>query len=426
MVQGKKLELLLHAEDGSFPFLSEHLLKTYFNPQDEVIRNHLVLGIAVKDTCVVPSYKPKERKNPKRKRLSTEEDKTPTPQQNSSNLPGTKPNGYTFDSETIEKQTRLLSGYRTFALPTFDLVDDAAALFLKNCRKKNGEKQNTEEVVSPKALSASSTNDKLSLNTPNGMQHITPALYVQVVHKLQCPSMLVLHDQTHPEERKKRKNSCKERSKDWLNICLNTLGELEKRKLAVWAPLPCFDSEVSLKDSLEFLSKKQDQFEGIFIPGWHHIKTEEDRIKLTKECKQAFKSETKFGISSASTLDQILEAAKSGISTIGTAAPMGWAREFKAVAWSDLDSSESIFSKSSKLLDKNGCMDMSDEVYFRDASPILEGCNCLACKDNTFTRSYIHHLIKAKELLAEILIFAHNLHQILRLFQKLSDESALE
>ena len=32
------------------------------------------------------------------------------------------------------------------------------------------------------------------------------------------------------------------------------------------------------------------------------------------------------------------------------------------------------------------------------------------------TRAYIHHLIKAREILAEVLLYTHNQHQLLRLF----------
>ena len=61
------VEFLLHAEDGSFPYLTEYLIRTYFNPRDDLVKNHLIVGIAVKDTCVTAEYKKKDRKL-KRKR----------------------------------------------------------------------------------------------------------------------------------------------------------------------------------------------------------------------------------------------------------------------------------------------------------------------------------------------------------------------
>ena len=40
--------------------------------------------------------------------------------------------------------------------------------------------------------------------------------------------------------------------------------------------------------------------------------------------------------------------------------------------------------------------------YFDDLTPILSTCSCLACR--SYTRSYIHHLLVAKELLAPVLL----------------------
>jgi queuine tRNA-ribosyltransferase len=44
----------------------------------------------------------------------------------------------------------------------------------------------------------------------------------------------------------------------------------------------------------------------------------------------------------------------------------------------------------------------------------MPGCQCHACKN--FTRAYIHHLLKAKELLGDVLLYTHNQHQVLSLF----------
>ncbi len=51
--------------------------------------------------------------------------------------------------------------------------------------------------------------------------------------------------------------------------------------------------------------------------------------------------------------------------------------------------------------------------FERDFSPIEEGCGCYACQN--FTRAYIRHLIKAKEILAAQLVTMHNLSFTLRL-----------
>lgn len=46
--------------------------------------------------------------------------------------------------------------------------------------------------------------------------------------------------------------------------------------------------------------------------------------------------------------------------------------------------------------------------YEKDMRPIEEGCQCPACR--TYSRAYIHHLLKAKEMLGMRLCVLHNLY----------------
>jgi queuine tRNA-ribosyltransferase len=46
--------------------------------------------------------------------------------------------------------------------------------------------------------------------------------------------------------------------------------------------------------------------------------------------------------------------------------------------------------------------------YELDTRPIDEGCQCPTCKN--YTRAYIRHLFKAKEMLAMRLCVLHNLY----------------
>lgn len=65
-----------------------------------------------------------------------------------------------------------------------------------------------------------------------------------------------------------------------------------------------------------------------------------------------------------------------------------------------------------------GYITLDEQVFVRDPSPFLKGCSCIACVNHT--RSYVHHLINANEILAEILIFNHNLHHLLKMFEQIS------
>lgn len=60
---------------------------------------------------------------------------------------------------------------------------------------------------------------------------------------------------------------------------------------------------------------------------------------------------------------------------------------------------------------------LRNQEFERDFTPIDSECDCYACKN--FTRAYIRHLIKAKEILAAHLITMHNLYFTLQLMQEI-------
>lgn len=67
----------------------------------------------------------------------------------------------------------------------------------------------------------------------------------------------------------------------------------------------------------------------------------------------------------------------------------------------------------------HGKMNVLNEKYMRDPRPIDENCGCPACR--LHSRSYIRHLIKAKEILGMRLTVLHNLYFYNELMQKIRD-----
>lgn len=67
----------------------------------------------------------------------------------------------------------------------------------------------------------------------------------------------------------------------------------------------------------------------------------------------------------------------------------------------------------------HGKMNLLNEKYARDPRPIDENCCCPACR--LHSRSYVRHLIKAKEMLGMRLAVLHNLYFYNDLMQKIRD-----
>ena len=64
-------------------------------------------------------------------------------------------------------------------------------------------------------------------------------------------------------------------------------------------------------------------------------------------------------------------------------------------------------------------INLNNSKFREDHAPIEPDCNCYTCKNHT--KSYIHHLLKAKELLAASLITMHNVNYINRLMTSIRE-----
>jgi queuine tRNA-ribosyltransferase len=70
----------------------------------------------------------------------------------------------------------------------------------------------------------------------------------------------------------------------------------------------------------------------------------------------------------------------------------------------------------------DGPINLRNARFAEDPEPIEAGCPCPACI--TFSRAYVHHLVKSGEILGAMLMTQHNLWFYQRLMQGLRDAIA--
>lgn len=68
---------------------------------------------------------------------------------------------------------------------------------------------------------------------------------------------------------------------------------------------------------------------------------------------------------------------------------------------------------------RRGTVNLRNARHTDDPRPLEEGCRCPACRQ--YSRAYLHHLVKAEEILASMLITWHNLTHYQDLMQGLRD-----
>ena len=68
---------------------------------------------------------------------------------------------------------------------------------------------------------------------------------------------------------------------------------------------------------------------------------------------------------------------------------------------------------------RRGQVNIRNSRHKADPRPLDENCPCPACRDHS--RAYLHHLIKAKEILGAMLLSWHNISYYQQLMQQMRD-----
>lgn len=100
---------------------------------------------------------------------------------------------------------------------------------------------------------------------------------------------------------------------------------------------------------------------------------------------------------------QIIELVARGIDLFDCVLPTRMARHGSAFTW-------------------GGTLHLHNAHLAQDPSPIESGCACYACQ--TFSRAYIRHLLKSREILGLRLVSLHNLHFYMSLMTEIRDAIA--
>ena len=68
----------------------------------------------------------------------------------------------------------------------------------------------------------------------------------------------------------------------------------------------------------------------------------------------------------------------------------------------------------------HGKVVVRNQTYAHDFTPLDPECDCYACRN--YTRAYIRHLVKAKEILGVRLLSIHNLRFLTKLMERVKIE----
>ena len=196
----------------------------------------------------------------------------------------------------------------------------------------------------------------------------------------------------NPAEYKYTKASC-DRTVRWLLRCKNELARLSELEGTVNPKQMLFGiNQGSTYEDLriEHMQKIAEMDLDGYAIGGLAVGEEADEMYRIIETVEPYmpKNKPRY-LMGVGTPQNILEAVHRGVDFFDCVMPSRNARHGNLFTW-------------------NGKMNLLNEKYARDPRPIDENCGCPACRNHS--RSYIRHLIKAKEALGMRLAVQHNLY----------------
>ncbi len=207
----------------------------------------------------------------------------------------------------------------------------------------------------------------------------------------------------NPAEFNYAKNSC-ERTTRWLKICIDEVAKNNAAENAINPNQLLFGiNQGSTYDNLradhmKAIAQFQDNLAGYAIGGLAVGESAQEMYHIIEVVEPHMPQDKPRYLMGVGTPGNILNAVRRGVDFFDCVMPSRNARH-------------------GNLFTSKGFMNLNNEKYMRDPRPIEEGCQCPACR--SYSRAYIRHLFKARELLGMRLCVLHNLYFYNTLMEKI-------
>lgn len=247
------------------------------------------------------------------------------------------------------------------------------------------------------------------------VHYFTPEKSMQIQHNIGADMIFAFDECTSPNEPYAYQAESLDRTHRWAKQSLEyhksardpNTGELISDRQAIFGIVQGGRHEKLRKESAEELAnmrvKTQDangdtrevSFDGFGIGGSFAKEDMGDAVRWVNEILPEDKPRHLLGIGEA---EDLFDAVENGCDLFDCVMPTRNGR-------------------TGTLLTHLGKVNIMNAKYKDDFTPIEEGCGCYACK--TYTRAYLNHLFKAKEMLGGTLATIHNLYFTINLVKKI-------
>ncbi|MDQ0924991.1 queuine tRNA-ribosyltransferase [Pseudarthrobacter sp. W1I19] len=222
----------------------------------------------------------------------------------------------------------------------------------------------------------------------NGDKHrFSPEISMQVQHQIGADIMFAFDELTTLQNSRGYQEESLERTRLWAERCITehfrlTGSRVGKPYQALFGVIQGAQYEDLRRKACRDLGAMP--FDGFGIGG---ALEKENLGTIVRWCNEELPEDKPRHLLGISEPDDIFTAIENGADTFDCVSPTRVARN-------------------SAFYTPQGRFNLSGAKYKRDFGPLQDGCDCYTCTH--YSRAYIHHLFKAKEMLSATLISIHN------------------
>lgn len=263
-----------------------------------------------------------------------------------------------------------------------------------------------EIVVDPKELVVRTKLCKIEEEGPTFQSHLdgsvhffSPEISVQTQTKLGSDFIVALDECTSPLHDYDYTKYSMERSHRWEERSLKELKKLKSADQKMFGVVQGGPFEDLRINSAKFVS--ENDFFGIGVGG--ALISNEKMIEILRWINPHMDPQKPRHLLGIGTVPEIFEAIEQGIDLFDCVHPTRIAR----IGY--------LLSKEHKK--ERFVFDISKSIYSKDPGPVVPGCHCYVC--TTYSKAYLNHLFRSRELLAYRLATIHNLHFMMNLMKEI-------
>jgi queuine tRNA-ribosyltransferase len=235
------------------------------------------------------------------------------------------------------------------------------------------------------------------------LHRFTPEVSMQVQHQLGADIIFAFDECTTLHNTRKYQEKALERTRLWAKRCLTEHDRLTQARgnkpyqalFGVLQGAQYEDLRRKAAQDLGSMSEDGISFDGFGIGGALDKQTLGQILRWVNEELPEKKPRHFLGIGEP---DDLFVGVENGADTFDCVAPSRQAR------------TGSVFTK-------DGRLNISNAPHKREFKPIEDDCTCYTCKN--YTRAYLCHLFRSKEMLASTLATIHNQHFIVGLVDQM-------